>query len=76
MKAGPVRLPTGKTDIWYSYISQADFDMVFAAEDTIGAIPMAEYACCTDATMPKPYVPMAMPTRLTDNAMCKATNTA
>ena len=26
--------------------------------------------------MPKPYVPMAMPTRLTDNNMCKATNTA
>ena len=24
--------------------------------------------------MPKPYVPMAMPVRLTDNAMCKATD--
>ena len=63
-----------KTDIWYSHISQADFDLVFAAEDTIGAIPMSEYALLTDATMPKPYVPMAMPVRLTDNNMCKATN--
>ncbi len=66
----------GKTDIWYSFISYADFDLVFATEDTVGAIPMAEYALLTDATMPKSYVPMAMPTRLTDNNMCKATNTA
>jgi len=61
----------GKTDIWYSYISYADFDLVFAAEDTVGAITMADYALLTDVTTPKPYVPMAMPTRLTDNAMCK-----
>ncbi len=27
-----------QTDIWYSHISQADFDMVFAEEDAIGAI--------------------------------------
>ncbi len=62
----------GKTDIWYSYISYADFDLVFAEEDTVGAITMADYALLTDATTPKPYVPMAMPTRLTDNNMCKA----
>ncbi len=62
-----------QTDIWYSHISQAEFDLVFSAEDVgIGAIPMSEYALLTDATMPKPYVPMAMPVRLTDNAMCKA----
>jgi hypothetical protein len=60
-----------QTDIWYSHISAAEFDKVFAAEDTVGAITMAEYALLTDATMPKPYVPMAMPVRLTDNAMCK-----
>ena len=66
----------GKTDIWYSYISYADFDLVFAADDTVGAITMAEYAADElQTTMPKPYVPMAMPTRLTDNNMCKATNT-
>lgn len=64
-----------QTDIWYSYISYADFDKVFAAEDTIGAITMDEYADLDDATMPKAYVPMAMPTRLTDNAKCKGVNT-
>jgi hypothetical protein len=63
-----------QTDIWYSHISQADFDLVFATEDTVGAIPMSEYALLTDTTMPKSYVPMAMPVRLTDNAMCKASN--
>ena len=64
-----------QTDIWYSHISQAEFDMVFSAEDVVdGGITMAEYALLTDATMPKPYVPMAMPVRLTDNAMCKAAN--
>ncbi len=61
-----------QTDIWYSHISQVDFDKVFATEDTVGAITMAEYAALSDATMPKAYVPMAIPVRLTDNAMCKA----
>lgn len=67
-----------QTDIWYSYISYADFDLVFAeATDTeeglpVGAITMAEYALLEeDTTTPKPYVPMAIPTRLTDNAKCK-----
>jgi hypothetical protein len=64
-----------QTDIWYSHISQAEFDLVFSAEDVIGAIPMSEYALLTDVTMPKPYVPMAAPVRLTDNAMCKGTST-
>jgi len=63
-----------QTDIWYSHIREADFDMVFSAEDVVdGGILMEEYALLTDATMPKPYVPMAAPARLTDNAMCKAT---
>jgi len=65
----------GKTDIWYSYISYADFDLVFDADGTVAApLTMAEYALLTDATLPKPYVPMAIPTRLTDNNMCKSTN--
>ena len=55
-----------QTDIWYTHISQADFDIVILlTEDAlIGAITMAEYALLTDATMPKSYVPMAMPARL------------
>jgi hypothetical protein len=67
-------IANGKTDIWYSYISYADFDLVFDADGTVAApLTMAEYGLLTDATMPKPYVPMAMPVRLTDNNMCKAT---
>ncbi len=65
----------GKTDIWYSYIDYDDFDLVFDQEGTVGApLTMNEYALLPDATLPKPYVPMAIPTRLTDNNMCKATN--
>jgi hypothetical protein len=67
-------IANSQTDIWYSYISYQDFDLVFAAEDTVGAITMADYALLPDTTMPKPYVPMAIPVRLTDNAMCKYAN--
>jgi hypothetical protein len=66
----------GKTDIWYSFISYADFDLVFDADGTVAApLTIADYAAETDnTTLPKPYVPMAIPTRLTDNNMCKSTN--
>jgi len=65
-----------QTDIWYSYISYSDFDLVFDADGTVAApLTMAEYALLTDATTPKPYVPMAIPTRLTDNAKCKPDTT-
>ncbi len=67
-------IANAKTDMWYSYISYEDFDKVFVADDTVGAISMDEYALLTDTTMPKPYIPMAIPLRLTDNNMCKATN--
>ncbi len=59
-----------KTDIWYSYISYADFDEVFEVDNVVGAVAMEDYL---GTTMPKSYVPMAMPVRLTDNNMCKAT---
>ncbi len=65
-------IANSQTDIWYSYISYADFDLVFDADETVAApLTMADFALLTDATMPKSYVPMAMPTRLTDNAKCK-----
>jgi hypothetical protein len=68
-------IANGKTDIWYSYISYDDFDKVFDAAGTVAApLTMAEYGLLTDANMPKPYVPMAIPTRLTDNNMCKSAN--
>jgi len=72
-----------QTDIWYSHISQADFDIVFStdAEDETAIdseMTLAEYLPLlqVDTTgelsnQPKPYVPMAAPARLTDNAMCK-----
>lgn len=70
-----------KTDIWYSYISFADFDLVFPdgtdtenPPDTPMLIEDYEEAMGTAMDRPKPYVPMAMPTRLTDNDMCKATS--
>jgi hypothetical protein len=68
-------IANGKTDIWYSYISYDDFDLVFAdpANPTAGdVVSMSLYLA---DTLPKPYVPMAMPTRLTDNNMCKGTST-
>ncbi len=65
----------GKTDIWYSYISFKDFDLVFADDtmDTTTELTLEAYAEAGGTTLPKPYVPMAMPTRLTDNNMCKST---
>jgi hypothetical protein len=65
-------IANSKTDMWYSYISAADFDLVFAdATLTAGtAVTMGAY---TTDTMPKAYVPMAIPMRLTDNNMCKST---
>ncbi len=59
-----------KTDIWYSYISFEDFDLVYESdEDDAGTVALSDYE---GTTMPKAYVPMAMPVRLTDNNMCKA----
>ena len=67
-----------QTDIWYSFIKQADFDIVFAGDsrDTTTELPLADYVAAGNTTMPKPYVPMAAPARLTDNAMCKATKSS
>jgi hypothetical protein len=62
----------GKTDIWYSYISYADFDDVFINSETPVAGEVTQLADYTGETLAKVYVPMAMPTRLTDNDMCKA----
>jgi hypothetical protein len=60
-----------QTDLWYSFISIDDFVMVMS-DDTDEAIAedIAEY---DGETTPKVAVPMAMPVRLTDNKMCKAT---
>jgi hypothetical protein len=67
-------IANAKTDIWYSYIDFADFDLVFSTDDPLTAVatPIEEYErTYLGTTMPKPYVPMAIPVRLTDNEMCR-----
>lgn len=66
-----------QTDVWYSYIDAERFDVVQDPADQAGATPMtmAEYEAAAaldpDITQkPKPFVPFAMPMRLTDNAKC------
>lgn len=68
------------TDVWYSYIDMQNFDVVQDPADETGATPMtlADYeatAAAEDITQkPKPFVPMAMPMRLTDNEKCNPEN--
>jgi hypothetical protein len=69
------------TDVWYSYVDMEHFDVVQDPIDTTGATPMtfADYTALTagdtDVTQkPKPFVPFAMPMRLTDNAKCNTEN--
>jgi len=72
-------IANAKTDIWYSYITFADFDVVAVDADDDGTpdvgaemlIEEYEAELGEDMDRPKPYVPMAIPVRLTDNDMCK-----
>jgi hypothetical protein len=73
-----------QTDVWYSYIDWERFDVVqdptLETGQIEGTIPMslADYeleAAASDITQkPKPFVPFAMPMRLTDNAKCNVEN--
>lgn len=72
-------IANSQTDVWYSYIPWAHFDVVQNPTDETGATSMtfAEYeaAAIGDITQkPKPFVPFAMPMRMTDNAKCNVTN--
>ena len=58
-----------QTDLWYSYISTDDFIQVQTSDEDETAVSIYDY---TGDTMPKVAVPMALPVRLTDNKMCKA----
>lgn len=58
-----------QTDLWYSYISMDDFVQVQTSDDDETAVSIYDY---TGDTMPKVAAPMALPVRLTDNKMCKA----
>ncbi len=72
-------IANSQTDIWYSHISQEDFDKVFQytadGVPVLGAISMEEYENYAVLDMPRPYVPMSMPVRLTDNAKCRPLST-
>ncbi len=72
-------IANSQTDIWYSHISQEDFDQVFQYTadgiPVLGAVSMEEYDAYGVLDMPRPYVPMAMPARLTDNAKCRPLST-
>lgn len=64
-----------QTDIWYSYISWDDFDLV-SADGTYGNLyqtsgNLATWLAANPSGSPKVGVPLAIPVRLTDNAMCK-----
>lgn len=72
-------IANSQTDIWYSYLPWEAFDVVQNPTDATGATPMqfADYeaAATGDITQkPKPFVPFAMPMRLTDNAKCNVSN--
>jgi hypothetical protein len=70
-----------QTDVWYTYIDIERFNVVQDPADETGATPMTladyELLAASDPEVtqkPKPFVPFAMPMRLTDNAKCNVTN--
>lgn len=69
-----------QTDTWYSYIDWDDFDLVsedgsygiiYDNTETTGS-SLAEWVADNDSGSPQAAIPMAIPVRLTDNAMCVA----
>jgi hypothetical protein len=61
-----------KTDIWYSFIPWEYFDMVENPDDPSGAfVNIADHDLLLTGR-PQPYVPMAVPMRLTNNDKCVA----
>ena len=76
-------IANSKTDIWYSYVDWENFDVVQDPSDETGATDMtfADYLLAAEdvenvTQKPKPFVPMAMPMRITDNATCNTDNPA
>ena len=66
-----------QTDTWYTYIDWDDFDLVAGDDDEYGTFfnetgDLAEWLLANSSGSPKTAVPMSVPMRLTDNAMCKA----
>ena len=61
-----------KTDVWYSFIPWEVFDLVENPDDPSGAfVNIADHDLLLTGR-PQPYVPMAVPMRLTNNDKCVA----
>lgn len=65
-----------ETDTWYTYIDWDDFGLV-SEDGTYGSFyndtgDLAEWVAAGETGSPKAAVPMSIPIRLTDNAMCTA----
>jgi hypothetical protein len=69
-----------QTDTWYSYIDWDDFDLV-SADGTYGSFNVDPYTDTSGSSLaawiaaggtgsPKAAIPMSIPVRVTDNAMC------
>jgi len=60
-----------QTDVWYSFIEWEDFDIVDpeSIDTSADPVPLADNVLNTGR--PKPYVPMMVPARLTNNARCQ-----
>lgn len=56
-----------QTDVWYSFLPDEHFETVI---DIDGDPQTLVDYWAVDATQPKPYVPFAVPMRLTNNARC------
>ena len=56
-----------QTDVWYSFLPDEHFEAVIDINGD--PQPLASY-WPADTTQPKPYVPFAVPMRLTNNARC------
>ena len=70
-----------QTDTWYSYIGWDDFDLVsadgsygtFYDDTNTASSSIIEWVAANPTGSPSAAIPMAIPVRLTDNAMCVAT---
>jgi hypothetical protein len=60
-------IANSQTDTWYSFLPAEHFEVV--ADATGNPVPLATY-WISGAAQPKPYVPFAVPMRLTNNARC------
>ncbi|MFN2138222.1 MAG: choice-of-anchor O protein, partial [Candidatus Promineifilaceae bacterium] len=68
-----------QTDVWYSYISWENFNLVEDPTDEAAIISLDEYEFLAKDTAnitqkPQVGIPFAMPMRVTDNAKCNVTN--